>query len=254
MSVSDIIVEPSFVVKAYATDKDLTLGPLVIAVVLNSFLYGVCVLQFSTYWASDSKDNITIRSLVAWVFLLDTFHSCSLVYMLWVYVVDNFNNPNFLTRVLWPFSTTPIVTTLTSFPIQVYLSWRIKGFSGSIRVFIYLMVLAFAQTALGFACSISAIPLKDITTYRKLIPFVDAWQVLTVACDVSITVLLSWYLSKSRTGIKRSDNVIARVIQTSIETAAFGAFFCIMDLITFTSLLQTNLHVIFAFPMGRIYT
>jgi len=39
-----------------------------------------------------------------------------------------------------------------------------------------------------------------------------------------------------------------------METATVGAFFCIMDLITFTTLQGTNFHVVFAFPMGRIYT
>ncbi|KDR71861.1 hypothetical protein GALMADRAFT_782971 [Galerina marginata CBS 339.88] len=235
-------------------DTNLVLGPLVISTVLNAFIYGICIMQLSSYWDNGFKDPYIIKMLVGWTVLLDTFHTCALLYMLWIYVVVNFNNPIYLTTILWPFSSTPIITTLTSFPIQIYLAWRIRQFSHSTKVFFYLVILSAAQASLGFTCSIAAFHVPDLAAYHTLIPFVDAWQVLAVAADGSITVLLWWYLSKSRTGQKRSDNVITRLIRSSIETAAFGAFFCIMDLVTFTSLLDTNFHVIFAFPMGRIYT
>ena len=52
------------------------------------------------------------RVLVAWVMLLDTFHTAASVYMLWDYVVTNFNNPAFLSAAPWPFPSTPIVTAL----------------------------------------------------------------------------------------------------------------------------------------------
>jgi len=40
---------------------NLTLGPLVIGIVLNAFIYGICVLQFSSYWENISKDKIIIK-------------------------------------------------------------------------------------------------------------------------------------------------------------------------------------------------
>ena len=40
---------------------DLVLGPLIIGTVLNTFVYGICVLQFSTYWQFQKKDQLTIK-------------------------------------------------------------------------------------------------------------------------------------------------------------------------------------------------
>ncbi|KAF8970866.1 hypothetical protein BDZ97DRAFT_1651989 [Flammula alnicola] len=240
--------------KKYLDDPSLALGPLLIGTVFNAFVYGICVLQFSSYWENKSNDRSIIKLLVGWTFLLDTFHTCALIYMLWVYVIVEYNNSAFLAMVLWPFAATTIVTTLTSCPIQIFLSWRIKQFSKSRRVLFGLILLALAQASLGFTCSIIVYQTPDMISFHQLIPFVAAWQISAVVADGSITVFLWWYLSRSRTGQKRSDNVISRLIRSSIETAAFGSFFCIMDLITFTILQRTNMHVIFAFPMGRIYT
>ncbi|CAA7263843.1 unnamed protein product [Cyclocybe aegerita] len=215
---------------------NLVLGPVVIGTIFNAFLYGICFLQFLSYWEyGKSNDTTIIHLLVGWTFFLDTFHTCALLYMLWVYTVVEFNNREFLSTVLWPFSATPIITTLTSFPIEFYLAWRIKLFSRSTKIFFGLLVLAAAQTSLGLACSIAAFMVPNIALYHNLIPYVVSWQVLAVAADGSITVLLWWCLTKSRIGSRRSDSVITRVIRSSIETAAFVAFFCIMDLVTFVS-------------------
>ncbi|KAF9003059.1 hypothetical protein BDQ17DRAFT_1356573 [Cyathus striatus] len=216
---------------------DRLLGPILIGTVINSILYGGCVVQCSAYWMSNSKDDKWIV-LVSWR-----------LYICYGIIPSQLQQPTLLNVTRWPFSATPMITVLTSCPAQVYLSWRITCFSKSMRVFVYLLLLAFAQAVLGFTCSIEAFMIPNIGSYHKLIPFVDAWQAATVVCDVSITALLWWYLSKSRAG-GPSDNVITSVILMAIETATFGAFFCIMDLATFTGLLSTNLHVIFAFTLN----
>ncbi|PPR06270.1 hypothetical protein CVT24_000889 [Panaeolus cyanescens] len=187
---------------SYLANIDYVVGPLVVGVIFNSFLYGTCLLQFMRYWMYQMNDKPLIKCLVAWTFLLDTFHTCALIYMLWVYVVDHFSDVAFLANILWPFSATPIVTTLTSFPIQIYLSWRIRQFSQSLRVFAALFTLSAAQASLGIACSLRAFQIPRVTSYHQLIPIVDSWQVLAVLADGSITILLWWYLNKSRTGAR----------------------------------------------------
>lgn len=47
----------------------------------------------------------------------------------------------------------------TSFPIQIYLSWRIRLLSQSLRVFVALVVISAIQASLGIACSIAAFKL-----------------------------------------------------------------------------------------------
>lgn len=112
----------------------LVLGPLVIAILLNTGVYGICVAQFNNYWESKAKDRAIIkyivfprcpiyysldglRFLVWWTFILDSFHTASLIYMLWIYVVVEFENVEFLQQVLWPFSATPAVTSLSVWSI-----------------------------------------------------------------------------------------------------------------------------------------
>ncbi|KII90192.1 hypothetical protein PLICRDRAFT_582952 [Plicaturopsis crispa FD-325 SS-3] len=235
---------------------ELILGPVVTAVVTNAFLYGLCILQFSTFYTSGFKNRPIIKILVGWVLLLDTYHTMTAVYLLWDYVVTNFNNPDILTKSPWPFPSTPIVTAGASIPIQHYLAWRIKQFSGSWVIFGVISFLSIVQGAFAVVSAILALNTTNISGFDKIIPFVDTWLALTIACDMSITALLAYHLRKSRTGFRRTDNVITGLIRSSVETAAFAFFFCVMDFICFTipQLQDTNFHLIFALPMGRIYT
>lgn len=40
---------------------NLVLGPLIIGTVFNTFVYGICVVQFSTYWQFQKKDQLIVK-------------------------------------------------------------------------------------------------------------------------------------------------------------------------------------------------
>lgn len=167
----------------------------------------------------------------------------------------------------------------TSLPIQIYLSWRIRIFSGSTRVFVFLAALATIQTILGFVCSIMAFlaarwgkiflwGAEKLNSWEASRTFGHwyplwlhgrswQWHVMLALRECTMiesgsttfndpfSLLLGWYLNKSRTGSQssvsyfitatnthltrptESDHIITRVIKSSVETAAFGAFFCV---------------------------
>ncbi|KIK65468.1 hypothetical protein GYMLUDRAFT_258217 [Collybiopsis luxurians FD-317 M1] len=101
-------------VASSATDiqAPLTVGPVLVAVMINTFLYGLCFLQFITYLTSDTRDHFWLRMLIYWELLVNTVHSILAVYLLWQYAVENYRNPSFLATVPWMIAVTPVVTVL----------------------------------------------------------------------------------------------------------------------------------------------
>jgi len=235
-------------------DLSLILGPIVLAVVVNGAVYGTCIIQWYNYYTSGYKDPWYTRLLVAWVVFLDTFHTGAATYMLWEFVVPNFGKPEIFVHLPWPYPTTPIFICLASVPVQIYLAYRIRGLSHSWFLFLGLASLALAQGACGIAGGILATINPDPAHFAALLPLAESWISIAVFVDVSITLSLFYYLRKSKTGFKRTDNIIERLIRTAIETASIGAIFCIIDVIVFTTRIDTNLHFFFALPQGRIYT
>jgi hypothetical protein len=67
-------------------------------------------------------------------------------------------------------------------------------------------------------------------------------------------VTLIIIFSRSRTGFRKTDTVLNRLIRGAIQTGLFTGIFSMADLITFVVLPNTNVYVMFAIPLGRIYT
>ncbi|KAF5371166.1 hypothetical protein D9758_004127 [Tetrapyrgos nigripes] len=210
----------------------LILGPVVVATLVNALLTGICMVQFLEYYDSRIKDGPSIIGLVIWVAIVDTFSSCTSSYVLWHYAVDNFENKIGLFSAPWQSTTIPITTTLISVPVQFFLARRIHIFSKSLVLFVIICALSLAQGGLAFASSIGALLDPYVEEYAKLIPVTDSWLAIAVACDASITMVLSYYLWKSRAGMKASDKaLISKLIRTSVETALPVTVFCISGLV-----------------------
>ncbi|KAI5116523.1 hypothetical protein M0805_000589 [Coniferiporia weirii] len=232
----------------------LIVGPLLIGVVVNAFVFGVCLMQLVSYVSAGYKDGWKIVTLLAWVYVIDTFQVGSSVSMLWHYVVTNFASPDALASGPWEYATLPIFSALASVPIQHFMAWRIMRFSRKIWLFVYISVLSWAQAGLACASAAQGLQLTSIQSHVSIIPTADAWLAASVACDTSITVLLLYYLSKSRTGFERTDSIIGKICRTTVEAAVPVTILCILDLAFLTSTPDNNLHYMFALPVGRLYT
>lgn len=66
--------------------------------------------------------------------------------------------------------------------------------------------------------------------------------------------ILIYAFARSKTGFRKTDSVINRLIRGSIQTGLFVSIFALGDLFTFTLHGNTNLYAMFAYPIGRIYT
>ncbi|THH08635.1 hypothetical protein EW145_g2555 [Phellinidium pouzarii] len=217
-------------------------GPLVIGTVVNAFVFGICVLQYIDYFSSGYKDDWKLLTLLVWVLAIDIFQSGATVAILWHYVVENFANVASLADSPWMYASLPIFSTLNNrlhepsaaVPIQHFMAWRIMRFSKSYWLFVYISVLSLGQGALACASATMGLLSPSIASHVKIIPVADGWLAMSVACDTSITVLLLFYLNKSRTGFKRTDSIIFRLCRITVEAALPVSLLCILDLVFLT--------------------
>ncbi|KAJ7093462.1 hypothetical protein B0H15DRAFT_832419, partial [Mycena belliarum] len=231
----------------------LLLGPILLGVSINTFLYGICVTQFLTYYLSKRRlaDHWTTRCLVAWEFLIDTFHSAASIYFIWLYMVENFLNAQFLQAAPWPLTAVPLLTAMSACPIQLFLAFRVFSLSKSRPLYGTLMFLTTANAGAAIATSALAFRVATFSDGSRLKPVTDGWLGVSVANDLALTSSLVFYLNRSRTGVSKTDTVINRLIRSAIESAAAATLFAIMVSITFTRLPYTGLHLMFSITLNR---
>ncbi|TCD68569.1 hypothetical protein EIP91_010494 [Steccherinum ochraceum] len=231
-----------------------TLGTLMIGIVFNTFLYGLVMFQFATYYRTKFNDPVPIKLMVLFLFLIDNVHSIAVIYMLWEYCVTNFDNPSILLVALWPYTFTPIATAIAALVTQIFLGYRVYRLTKSPILYGIVVGLSFPACILGIVCGTKAWIIRESAKLIVLNKLVTAWLGLQVAADLFITGALTIVLLRSRTGFRKTDTVLYRLIRGAIQTGLFAGIFSLGDLATFLQYPDTNLYGMFAIPIGRIYT
>ncbi|CAL1713154.1 unnamed protein product [Somion occarium] len=233
---------------------DKTIGTLMIGIVFNTYLYGLVTFQFAKYYRTKFNDPPAIKYMILFLFILDTVHSAAVIYMLWNYVVTNYNNPPALLIGGWPLLWTPCATALAAVCTQVFLGYRIYRLSKNRIIYGIILAITIPAFIIGMIVGIRAMLISVLADLPQINNIVIAWLSGQVAADVMITVVLTYILLRSKTGFRKTDTVLNRLIRGAIQTGVFASIFSLGDLLTFLTLPETNLYGMFAIPIGRIYT
>ncbi|KAI6094960.1 hypothetical protein EDD16DRAFT_1721207 [Pisolithus croceorrhizus] len=83
------------------TSEAESFGPALIGGLVSAMLYGVTVLQSYVYYLNDSEDALTIKFLVAFVWILDTLHTLFLGHALYYYLITGYGVPTSFEYIVW---------------------------------------------------------------------------------------------------------------------------------------------------------
>jgi len=233
---------------------DMVIGVLLIGLFLNTYLFGLVSYQFIVYRNTKFNDRPWIKALVVALFLLDLAQSMVVVYAGWEMCVTNYNNPASLAIISWTIPFTACGNAVLAFISQIFLGHRVLVMTKNKILVGVIGILSTVGLFGGMYSGIYSGVLRYIVKFPALDPFVTLWLGSQTAADLLITVSLTWVLSRSRTGFRRTDTIINRIIRGSVQTGLFVSIFALADLFSFLFSRNTYLYAMFAYPLGRIYT
>ncbi|KAF7341297.1 hypothetical protein MVEN_01865800 [Mycena venus] len=135
---------------------DQTIGFTLMGVTVNTYLTGLIMSQFFTYWNARYQDPCWIKLLVAFLFIANTTQAGAVVYMSWFYCVTNFANPRVVAISLWPDTFTSLITAILAITNQMLQTWRIYLFAGNRILIGFLVATSVVACGTGVAASIEA--------------------------------------------------------------------------------------------------
>ncbi|EIM80421.1 uncharacterized protein STEHIDRAFT_172679 [Stereum hirsutum FP-91666 SS1] len=240
---------------ALGLNLGLVLGPLVIASMINTFVYGICIMQLYEYYFACFHDGWKTTTFVSYLAILDTFAVCLNASLIWYYTVSGFGDITVTASTPWMYNVVPILSVMASCPIQHFLAWRIKRLTKSWIIFGIVSAISWASCISGIVASVLALQVGQVSNNTNLLPWADTWLAAATACDVSITCMLLVFLTKNRTGFsQKTDSMIEHLIKVSLESAVPVTIFTVCDLAILTTMPTSNVHMLFALGMGRVYT
>ncbi|KAI9574512.1 hypothetical protein HD554DRAFT_2309935 [Boletus coccyginus] len=252
---------------------DATMGAYLIGVVIASVLYGCTCVQTWYYYTHYPSDPWYIKLLVFAVFVSDTGHQALISNLVYTYLVTYFGDWEQLNNVVLSLVIEVFFNGFTALVVQCFLAMRVFRLSnknwfafGSVvslvsfgthdLIFLTVppqMALVILEWILILIFSIKAISLKTYQQFATINAISMSINAAAAAGDVLITIFLCYLLQKSRTGFRRSDMTINKLIMFSINTGLLTSLDALASLFCISVWPHTFIYIAFYFNIGRLY-
>jgi hypothetical protein len=232
---------------------DTATGPLLIGVVLNILLYGVMIMQTFEYYRNCHRDPKWLKYFVAFIFVADTANSVFDVVTIYGYFIKDFGDFVAISRSNWVAETDPAMTAIISASVQYFFAYRVGRLTGKRWLGLIIATTTTVQLLGGLGTAIGCGIVRVYAEFHKVKAAVITWLAGAAFTDLLITTSLVWYLRRTRTGITQTDDLISKIIRLTIQTGLATSVCACIDLVLYLSY-DNNLHLIFNFPLCKIYT
>jgi len=227
-----MMADGSVQVLAAAVTRDSTIGVGYLGVAVASMVYGITCVQAFQYYRSPraTSDPAIVRYLVLVLWVLDSIQEAFGIHAFYLLIVHDLDNP-------WSISGGILSNAIISSLVKTFFLVRIWRLShGNIFVTATCGIFNVARFALNLC-----FPILTISTggpnfgalevkYRAI---GCAGLALEVAADIVTSVPMVYYLSRlNGTGLRRSDDMITRLIVLAVATGMLSTLVAAADFIS----------------------
>ncbi|KAI8978709.1 hypothetical protein BD414DRAFT_116250 [Trametes punicea] len=235
-----------------------TYGVMLISTIIAAALYGLTVVLAMYYYDKFPNDPVVLKVAVAAAWLLDTASIALDAHAIYYYLILNYNNPPALLNQVWSVQVELLITFADVLIVQLFFIRRIY----QLRPHLWYIPLFQALTAVvSFALIIAIIVAvfkhsawDDVQSTQVNAPLVANWLTGLIV-DVSITIVLCWYLWSEKSYVRRGTHrVINRIIVFSVNRGAIAAGAQFLSFVTKFAAPQKLVWLAFHNVLCKIYT
>jgi len=233
---------------------DKLTGALLIGVILSTILCGILTVQTFLYLARFPGDRKSMRRMVVVLWVIDLVHQACACCSVYHYVI-NFRDHGILARNTWSISAFHSLEPILALVVQMFFVQRFQLLNPRWWPFTFVMAaLALVSFGFGFTASIRTYSMEYFEEFIRDTWIVIIWLVLCAVCDILIACGIASTLHFSRSGVKATDRLIAKLIVWTINTGAFPAFFAILELMFFLTMNHSFTFIGTDIVLAKLYS
>ncbi|KAF9524232.1 hypothetical protein CPB83DRAFT_861662 [Crepidotus variabilis] len=234
---------------------DSSYGLVLIGTIVSAVLHGACIIQAFSYFRQYKNDRWVIKGMVVTTVAVDGIHLILVTTGLYHYLIRSFHTPERLEYLTWTELIEALCVGINAAIVQTYYTYRIYKLSNKNYVlcgFVLLMILG--EVASGLAWVIMTMRMQTWQELLGIKPITISIDALACFIDVVISTSLISILQRSKTGFKRSDTMINKLIILVINTGSLTAVVAISSLISVIIAPEKMIYAAIYFSLGRLYT
>ncbi|KAJ6483311.1 hypothetical protein C8R45DRAFT_1215155 [Mycena sanguinolenta] len=237
------------------TTTDNSYGVLLLSIVISSVLYGAGVLQFWIYIRKyHAKDSLILTTLVSLVLIFDTCQLALLCHGGYKYLVSSITHTEIYFSVVNSLMIEVFFGCAIATLVQQFYCWRIYKIGNRLLVAAAVSLLSFTSSAALIVYGVKAVQLKFLYQVAEMKTLSITSMTLTAVTDVAISVSMVILLHASKTGYKRTTDLINRLMIFTFNTGLPPAISAILCAVTIILYPNTFIFILFFLLLGRLYT
>ncbi|KAI6021799.1 hypothetical protein BKA83DRAFT_678281 [Pisolithus microcarpus] len=226
---------------------------------ISAMVYGITALQTYTYYMHYSDDALTLKLLVAAVWVLDTAHVSLMIHALYYYLIATYGVPTSLEYIIWSLPASDLVNVFIVFGVQCFFTYQIYYLCRPrVKWWVTtpIMVLVLAQLGFGAETDITEIIHHNASIvpqilYHGVTPAVATIALAEIMITVSLCVLL--YDKGSRSTLARTKRLLNTLIIYAINRCLLTSVVVIVDLATAVDINMDIWSMGLSFIVGKLY-
>jgi len=241
---------------AMANHLGYTVGVLLICSILTAIGFGVTSMQTYLWYRHYPRDARHIRIVVWSVTCLDITHIVLAIHMCYYYLVLNYYNPEALTKAVWSFGVSVVVTAAITLIVHSFYAWRIYVLSHGNKILPQIIIFfAWIRLIFGIWTTAKMARVVDLSRLPKAIaPLVGTGMGAGSLCDCIITVSLVYYLKRSRNGFNiRTDSVLDQLAYWTVNCGALTSVVGLAVIFTFIAMPDSMVYIALHLLLSKLY-
>ncbi|KIM37755.1 hypothetical protein M413DRAFT_448271 [Hebeloma cylindrosporum] len=235
-------------------------GAALLGALMSCMMYGLTSLQTYFYYTTYPKDRPELKALVFWVWTLDTMHTVIISITMYHYLVLSYFKPVLLGMIHWSVPTGLLVNSFTAFTVNWFFLGRIFRLSSK-RFRWWITTITGIMSVAHFAFALTTFALifqiKETAGLMKSdalrIYAVTPLGVTSLLSNLLITAALCYLLHGNRTGFKKTDLMVSKLIMYAIHRCLLIFLGSLAELLSFKLLPNTMWFLAIDFIYGKLY-
>ncbi|KAN0135261.1 hypothetical protein V8E53_006826 [Lactarius tabidus] len=238
-----------------AVDLSNSLGATLIAFIVCILLFGLTLGQTWIYfWHCWNRDSKALKSFIAFITLMDLFHTIIIAYTVYWYLILNFGNFEALMANMWFINVQGNISGIYSSAVQLYYARQIYLVSQSIIPPIIIVTMNISGNALGVYITARMFTATQVSSrFHSLIWLAGIAMVECVVEDAFIAGMMCWALYRKKTGIARTDSMLMTLTAYTLNSGLLTCLLGVAMTIGFIASPESMLSMAFFMPLGKCY-
>ncbi|KAL5505087.1 hypothetical protein ACEPAH_7750 [Sanghuangporus vaninii] len=236
------------------TSYDNSIGAILIGGFISIFLYGVTCLQVFIYYQRYPRDKRSVKNFVYLIWAIDSFDAVLAVQICYYYLVSNYANPLAISSPVWSLKLHVLITSVSDFIVRSLFVRRIYTLShGNKLIAISILALSVIDLVVGIIITVRAFGIPTFAGLTAVTKLFYLNFATNITADMAVASILSYYLWINRTGSRRTDSLVKKLVLYTVNTGFITVIDALLGLICYAVMPTTLVFIAFYLNLSKFY-